>query len=30
MVISLLWADDGAFEVASFVRGSWEEEALAL
>ena len=29
-VLSILWADDGAFEVVGFVRGPWEEEALAL
>ena len=29
-VLSVLWADDGSFEVDSFVRGSWEDEALAL
>ena len=29
-VLSLLWADDGAFEVVDFVRGGWEAEALAL
>ena len=29
-VLSVLWADDGSFTVESFVRGSWEEEALAL
>jgi hypothetical protein len=29
-VLSVLWADDGAFEVATFVRGSWEDDALAL
>jgi hypothetical protein len=29
-VLSVLWADDGTCEVASFVRGSWEDEALAL
>ena len=29
-VLSVLWAEDGAFEVVSFVRGRWEEEALAL
>jgi hypothetical protein len=29
-VLSVLWADDGAFEVASFVRGAWEDEALGL
>jgi hypothetical protein len=26
----ILWADDGVFEVISFVRGPWEDEALAL
>ncbi len=29
-VLSILWADDGAFEVVQFVRGPWEDEALAL
>jgi hypothetical protein len=29
-VLSVLWADNGAFEVDSFVRGSWEDEALVL
>lgn len=29
-VLSMLWADDGAFEVIDFVRGGWEMEALAL
>jgi hypothetical protein len=29
-VLSVLWADGGAFEVATFVRGPWEDEALAL
>ena len=29
-VLSILWADDGAFEVAAFVRGNWETDALAL
>ncbi len=29
-VLRILWADDGAFEVASFVRGAWEDAALAL
>ena len=29
-VLSILWADDGATEVATFMRGPWEEEALAL
>ena len=30
MVLSVLWADSGSFEVDSFVRGSWEDEALLL
>jgi hypothetical protein len=30
MVMSVLWADDGAFLVERFERGSWEDEALAL
>ena len=29
-VLSVLWADDGTFNVVDFVRGSWENEALAL
>jgi hypothetical protein len=29
-VLRILWADDGAFKVASFVRGAWEDAALAL
>jgi hypothetical protein len=29
-VLCVLWAQDGCFEVDSFVRGSWESEALAL
>jgi hypothetical protein len=29
-MLSVVWADGGAFEVVSFVRGSWEDEALAL
>ena len=29
-VFRVLWADDGRFEVASFVRGPWEDAALAL
>jgi hypothetical protein len=29
-VLSVLWADSGSFEVDSFVRGSWEHEALML
>jgi hypothetical protein len=29
-VLSILWSDQGLFEVRTFVRGSWEEEALKL
>jgi len=29
-VLGVLWADDGASEVVAFVRGPWEDEALAL
>ena len=29
-ILSMLWAEDGAFDVDSFVRGAWEGEALAL
>lgn len=29
-VLSVIWADDGVFEVATFVRGAWEDAALAL
>jgi len=29
-VLSILWADSGSFKVNSFVRGSWEDEALVL
>jgi hypothetical protein len=29
-VLSILWADDGSNEVAIFVRGAWEDEALEL
>ncbi len=29
-LLSVLWADHGAFAVEGFVRGDWEEEALAL
>jgi hypothetical protein len=29
-VFSVQWSDDGRFEVASFVRGPWEDLALAL
>ena len=30
LVLRVLWADGGAREVAAFVRGPWEDEALAL
>jgi hypothetical protein len=29
-VLSVLWADHGAFAVDSFIRGDWEDQALAL
>jgi hypothetical protein len=29
-VLSILWSDQGHFEVTIFVRGSWEDEALKL
>jgi hypothetical protein len=29
-VLRVLWSDGGASEVVAFVRGRWEEEALAL
>ena len=29
-VLGVLWSDGGASEVVAFVRGAWEEEALAL
>jgi hypothetical protein len=29
-VLSLLWADSGASELVRFVRGAWEDAALAL
>jgi hypothetical protein len=29
-VLSVSWAEDGTFEVISFARGAWEDEALAL
>ena len=29
-VLSVLWGDDGAFEVARFVRGPWEDAVLTL
>lgn len=29
-VFSVLWANDGTFNVADFSRGSWEDQVLAL
>lgn len=29
-VLRILWSDNGTTEVANFVRGAWEDEALAL
>jgi hypothetical protein len=29
-VLRILWATDGSFQVAGFVRGPWEDEVLAL
>lgn len=29
-VMSVLWADDGAFLVEQFERGAWEDDALGL
>lgn len=29
-VLSLLWADTGAFEIVCFVRGPWEAAAMAM
>jgi hypothetical protein len=29
-VMRILWAEDGTIEVASFLRGAWEEEVLVL
>jgi hypothetical protein len=29
-VLDVLWADDGRFEIACFVRGPWEDAAFAL
>jgi hypothetical protein len=29
-VLSILWADDGAFKIVTFVRGAWEDDALKL
>lgn len=30
MMLRMLWSDDGLLHVASFVRGAWEDEVLAL
>ena len=30
LVLGVLWSEDGASQVAAFVRGPWEDEALAL
>ncbi len=30
LVLRVLWADDGALKVENFVRGAWEDAALAL
>jgi hypothetical protein len=29
-VLRILWADDGTCDVVTFLRGRWEDEALAL
>lgn len=29
-LLCILWADDGSLAVESFLRGSWEDEVLAL
>jgi hypothetical protein len=29
-VLRILWTDEGPFEVVKFVRGAWEDAALAL
>jgi hypothetical protein len=29
-VLRVLWADDGTYDVAKFIRGPWEEAALLL
>ena len=29
-VLGVLWSEDGASQVVTFVRGAWEDEALAL
>jgi hypothetical protein len=29
-VLSILWSDEGRFEVITFLRGAWEDEALKL
>jgi hypothetical protein len=28
--LALLWADDGAYEIVRFIRGAWEDAAMAL
>jgi hypothetical protein len=30
LVLRILWADEETFQVVSFVRGAWEDAALAL
>jgi hypothetical protein len=30
LVLRVLWADAGGFQVGAFVRGDWEDVALAL
>ena len=30
LVLGVLWSDNGASQVVAFVRGPWEDEALAL
>lgn len=29
-VFSVLWSDRGVFRIVSFIRGAWEDEAMAL
>ena len=29
-VLSILWADDGTWEITGFHRGPWEDDALSL
>jgi hypothetical protein len=29
-VLSVMWSEDGSSEVTRFIRGAWEEDALAL